>query len=93
MTNIFFLMYKKSGRPSSEPDPNSPKGKKRAETKPNVEARYDGYAHYPGQDDKKEATRCKMEKCGGKSRTFCTKCHVHLCLQKNRNCFLQFHNK
>ncbi|XP_068911845.1 protein tramtrack, alpha isoform-like isoform X3 [Tenebrio molitor] len=84
---------KESRRSSSEPDPNSSKGKKRAETKPNVEARYDGYAHYPGQDDKKEATRCKMEKCGGKSRTFCTKCHVHLCLQKNRNCFLQFHNK
>jgi hypothetical protein len=70
MTNIFFLMYKKSGRSSSEPDPNSSKGKKRAETKPNVEARYDGYAHYPGQDDKKEATRCKMEKCGRKVTHF-----------------------
>jgi hypothetical protein len=42
-------LKKKFTRSSSELNPNMPNGKKRAEAKPNVEAKYDGYAYCPAR--------------------------------------------
>ncbi|KAJ3640471.1 hypothetical protein Zmor_003765 [Zophobas morio] len=88
---ILFKERPKRGRPSAETEQTTPPRKRKTETRPHIEARFVGYEHYPLVDNKKEATRCKMEKCKGKSHTICTKCDVHLCLQKDRNCFLNFH--
>lgn len=51
--------------------------------------RYDGLHHlaYYSEDRK----RCKRETCNLQSQIICQKCKVHLCLNKNNNCFSQFH--
>lgn len=83
------------GRPvnvlEKENVPNTKRMK--TETRPISEQRYDNFGHFPQVDGKKESTRCKLENCRRKSRTFCIKCNVHLCLVSERNCFLKFHSK
>lgn len=37
--------------------------------------------------------RCKYPECGGKSYVACQKCKVTLCINKDRNCFINFHEK
>lgn len=58
-----------------------------------MEVRHDRLDHMPNYDSKKEATRCKFEKCTKKTHVFCDKCNLHLCFLKERNCFLSFHRK
>lgn len=58
---------------------------------PRNSIRYDGNNHLPRLDSKKSATRCKNKDCDGRSHFFCVKCDVHLCIQKNRRCFEDFH--
>jgi len=55
--------------------------------------RYDRINHLPEFDDLKDATLCKNEGCSKKSHVKCTKCNVHLCLTKKRNCFYDYHHE
>ncbi|CAI6348887.1 unnamed protein product [Macrosiphum euphorbiae] len=57
------------------------------------ELRYDHINHLPEFDDLKDATLCKNEGCSKKSHTTCTKCNVHLCMTKKRNCFYEYHHQ
>lgn len=58
-------------------------------------SRYDRLDHMPKIDCLKNATKCKNPMCSRNNRThfYCTKCNVHLCLTKERNCFAEFHKK
>ena len=49
--------------------------------------RYDGLHHYVSMGEKQR--RCQMEGCGGRPRSFCTKCQVVLCVL----CFLPYHQQ
>lgn len=83
----------KRGRPSSSPSPREfpiPR-RKPTEVRPLQEIQKDHVDHLPHFDTKKEATRCKLTGCKGRSHIFCNKCQVHLCLVRNRNCFVDFH--
>lgn len=65
--------------------------RKKTEKKPLNEIRYDTVNHLPDVDNSKNGSRCKNENCEFKTHVFCTKCQVHLCLIKGRNCFKKFH--
>lgn len=64
--------------------------KAKNETRPNFKKRFDQHNHFPVLSQK--PTRCKNEDCKKITHTHCSKCKVHLCLVKNRNCFLDYHN-
>lgn len=63
------------------------------EKRPCTSTRFDGQNHFPEIDDKENPSRCKLETCTLKSKIFCMKCNVHLCLKRNQNCFKLFHLK
>lgn len=65
------------------------KEKKVSEKRPANAKRYDQYNHLLSIS--KASVRCKNEGCAKKSRVFCKKCKVHLCLMNRRNCFTNFH--
>lgn len=60
---------------------------------PCVDKRYDGFDHWPNNEEMKNPVKCRLEGCDSRSRIRCTKCNVFLCLVKNRNCFVSFHKK
>lgn len=64
-------------------------GKKSNERRPKMKIRFDEHNHFPVLSSK--STRCKNHDCHKITRIQCSKCNVHLCLLKNRNCFLDFH--
>lgn len=64
----------------------------KSEIRPSKEVRFDTVLHFPQHDQKDNATRCKLLGCTSKSRIFCNKCDVHLCLNKTKNCFITFHS-
>ena len=80
----------KRGRPSSI-QIQYEKKKKRGPTKPIPEAdiRRDQIGHMPVVMATRQ--RCKRPSCKGQTVFKCTKCDVSLCLNKNSNCFIQFH--
>lgn len=86
---------KKRGRPSlQDQDADSEISKRtRAERRPINEVRYDRIDHLPIVDQRKDGGRCKLETCKAKSKFICSKCNLHLCLNKDRNCFLIYHSK
>lgn len=88
------LQVKKRGRPSTEGVPSDMHvvQRKKGELRPAHEIQFDAIDHFPLHDDG-APSRCKYPQCKGRSRIQCQKCKVHLCLQKDRNCFLQFHVK
>ena len=49
----------------------------------------DGYAHWPEFNDSR--FRCKYRKCALLTYVQCEICNVALCLNKERNCFREFH--
>ena len=49
--------------------------------------RFDNIGHLPEHSEKK--MRCRL--CGSSIRTKCTKCNVHLCLTKTKNCYRDYH--
>lgn len=57
---------------------------------PPKEARMDKLDHWPIWFDKR--LQCKKPKCKGFTYIKCSKCHVSLCCNKQRNCFHEFHN-
>ena len=77
----------KVGRPLS----NTPPQNKRALAvkRPVDDVRTDGDSHLPQWKEKRQ--RCKMNNCERLSYISCLKCGIHLCLNKDRNCFLDFH--
>lgn len=86
----------KRGRPSHSPvsdnpvSDNPPKRQRPSVSIPQNDIRYDQVGHFPLFADKQQ--RCRLCK-KGYSRIECAKCHVHLCLVKDRNCFHEFHHK
>ncbi|XP_051948067.1 piggyBac transposable element-derived protein 2-like [Xyrauchen texanus] len=84
------LSAKKRGRRSSDVEREFKK-KRRGPTKaiPTQDVRADGVGHWPQIDSVRQ--RCKFPKCTGHTSFKCTKCDVHLCLNKNKNCFCAFH--
>lgn len=81
----------KRGRPSSCSSPLPVIVPRRpGELRPPTEIARDGVGHLPAHDVG-SGTRCKFPGCKGKSRIKCIKCKVHLCLTKDKNCFLSFH--
>lgn len=57
---------------------------------PPKEARLDKIDHWPTWCDNR--LQCKKPKCKALTFTRCSKCHVALCCNKQRNCFQEFHN-
>lgn len=56
---------------------------------PLVEVLLDGVDHLPIWEETRQ--RCKYPGCTGKSFIKCQKCQIHLCLNKERNCFYKVH--
>ena len=53
--------------------------------------RYDRYDHWPILCELKNAERCKMDNCKGKTMFKCSKCKLYLCVTKG-DCFVAFHD-
>lgn len=64
---------------------------KTRESRTEESIRYDEHGHLPKYSENR--LRCKLESCNAKSQLFCSKCDVHLCLNKNNNCFFEYHTK
>ncbi|KAM8869820.1 zinc finger protein 576, tandem duplicate 1 isoform 2-T4 [Spinachia spinachia] len=60
---------------------------------PDAATRYDGSGHWPEQLGEVEGGRCRFGDCQRTSRVMCLKCCVFLCISRNHNCFLNFHNQ
>ncbi|XP_028837971.1 zinc finger protein 576, tandem duplicate 1 [Denticeps clupeoides] len=60
---------------------------------PEAAVRYDGLGHWPEQLGEGEGGRCQFGGCERTSRVRCLKCCVFLCISRNHNCFLKFHNQ
>lgn len=85
---------KKRGRPSGETSDSPPVPAKRARViQPLSEVRYDGLDHLPMFSDQKNTGRCKNEGCNGKTYVKCSKCQLHLCMTRAKNCYYEFHKK
>lgn len=85
----------KRGRPSSStPEVTMSKIPKRnEEIRPCPEVQHDSIDHLPHLDGSKEGKRCKNSKCNKKTHFFCDKCKIHLCIKKERNCFVMYHRR
>ncbi|KAG8234566.1 hypothetical protein J437_LFUL015357 [Ladona fulva] len=83
----------KRGIPSNEVFEEKNRRTSQIERRPLKEVRLDGVDHLPIVDKRKDGGCCKYGKCKGKSKFLCMKCNIHLCLNKERNCFLSFHTK
>lgn len=82
------------GRPSLERLVLQQNRKRKSdEQRPHDFDRFDGLDHLPDHTASPSASRCKNDKCSGKTRVACIKCKVHLCLTNSKNCFLAFHTK
>lgn len=80
----------KRGRPSTlENEIQNKKKKGPCQYIPPKDVRRDQYGHWPVLEDGK--MRCKYPNCKGFTHTKCQKCGVALCLNKNNNCFHNFH--
>ncbi|XP_022163631.1 piggyBac transposable element-derived protein 2-like isoform X2 [Myzus persicae] len=58
--------------------------------RPTKDVRTDKTDHWPQFSDKRE--RCKMPSCKGFTYIKCSKCTIYLCLNRNNNCFTNYHN-
>lgn len=67
---------------------------RKKEIPPVVAVRVDELNHMPDFDTiSTNAQRCKNSNCKRKTFMYCVKCKVHLCINRESNCFLQFHSK
>uniref|UniRef100_A0A3P8SS87 PiggyBac transposable element-derived protein domain-containing protein n=1 Tax=Amphiprion percula TaxID=161767 RepID=A0A3P8SS87_AMPPE len=84
-------LSRKRGPPSLDVEREFEKKKHRGPAKaiPTQEVRSDAVGHWPVVE--RERQRCKHPKCKGQTVFKCSKCNVHLCLNKNHNCFREFH--
>ena len=78
------------GHPSLSPYPIPKQSVIKSCKRPPDDLRFDSMDHFPVWDTKRQ--RCKFRDCF-ESFSFikCSKCNVHLCLNKERNCFISFH--
>lgn len=53
--------------------------------------RFNNTGHWLEFDKNDSRSRCKLSGCGMLTHSFCTKCDVHLCFNRNRNCFRSYH--
>lgn len=53
--------------------------------------RFDEISHWPENDQRESRSNCKMDGCKSLTNVYCTKCNIHLCFLKTRNCFRQYH--
>ncbi|XP_056457755.1 uncharacterized protein LOC130391572 isoform X2 [Gadus chalcogrammus] len=60
---------------------------------PDASIRYDGSGHWPEQFEVGEGGRCRFGNCNRTSQVLCLKCCVFLCISRNHNCFMKFHNQ
>lgn len=82
---------RKRGRPSNVAE-DLPKPKRaNIEVRPQKEVRLDNIGHLPVVTEK--YSRCKKPACKGKTKYSCCKCKVHLCLDKFKNCFFDYHTQ
>lgn len=72
---------------------SQPKAARAQQKEPRTDlcVRFDNHGHYP--ECSNERLRCKLEACNLKSTVLCEKCKVHLCFNKNKNCFRAYHIK
>uniref|UniRef100_A0A667WLN7 PiggyBac transposable element-derived protein domain-containing protein n=1 Tax=Myripristis murdjan TaxID=586833 RepID=A0A667WLN7_9TELE len=56
---------------------------------PTLEVCSDAVGHWPVVESGRQ--RCKLPNCKGQTVFRCSKCKVHLCLNKYNNCFQEFH--
>lgn len=77
------------GRPTIGIDePPAAKKSKRKVDMPPREVVEDGFHHFPEWTESRQ--RCRNE-CGGQTFICCLKCKMYLCINKKRNCFLEYH--
>ena len=80
----------KTGRPSNIDRELEEKRHKGPTTHvPPLNVRTDQMSHWIQYDSSRQ--RCKLPNCRGLSHYKCSKCGVHLCLTKDKNCFMNFH--
>ena len=84
MISDALVQTKKVGRPSACTPPHVKLQRK----VPVPDARLDGCGHLPEWTAVRQ--RCKNRNCQALGHITCSKCRVHLCLSKDRNCFTQF---
>lgn len=60
---------------------------------PSFEKRFDKFDHFPTFDDLSRGRKCRLESCSSTTKVRCTKCNVYLCILRNQNCFIAYHNK
>ena len=58
---------------------------------PPTDVRLDRYGHFPIYIETRKA--CKLPSCNKRSYIACSKCQVHLCLSKERNCYKVYHTQ
>lgn len=78
------------GRPSVSVNPSAPQPpikERRTSQQPQPDIRFDGVRHYPGSAERGRCRFCVT----GHTTWLCQKCHVRLCLTKDKNCFLKYH--
>jgi len=85
------IISKKRGRPSLElmSDGSAARNRSAATCRPQDDIRGDKIGHWPEVGATRK--RCKNLSCSGKTVILCSKCNVHLCLNKNKNCFKLYH--
>lgn len=81
------------GRPSSDAQRDFEKKKHRSPAKaiPILDIRLYAVGHWPVVESGRQS--CKRPNCKGQTVIKCAKCNVHLCLNKNKNCFREFHEQ
>ena len=82
----------KRGRPSGtamEQQILAKKKKGPAAYVPPKDIRTDGIGHWPQYTS--ERMRCKKPNCKHLTYVKCSKCGLHLCFNKNSNCYYEFH--
>ncbi|XP_047239310.1 piggyBac transposable element-derived protein 2-like [Girardinichthys multiradiatus] len=85
------LSSKKRGWAFFDVESEFEKKKRRGPAKaiPTLKVRSDAVGHWPVVESGRQ--RCKLPNCKGQTVFKCSKCNVHLCLKKNKNCFGEFH--
>ncbi|RWS01065.1 piggyBac transposable element-derived protein 3-like protein, partial [Dinothrombium tinctorium] len=54
--------------------------------------RFDGKNHLPSFDESRNfASRCALRSCSARSKIYCVKCKVHLCVRQKKDCFRKYH--
>lgn len=75
------------GRPLSAAQPTISNGVGKKAAHPVASVRFDEVNHFPEWGSKKSSKLCKKSE----THTFCTKCNIHLCFSKAKNCFTKYH--